>query len=143
MKNLSKLFITIIVLVMSFSCTKEDNPVPVTPPIISSVCNDMDVSKLTNKWWKNVKPSTQSVSYPSYYFNSNGKEHKQNPIDLTVSWNIGNWTLSCDTLKKFSPYSGNLTPNEVWIVVTLNDSMFSIKNLSPAISAGTIQTYRL
>lgn len=144
MNTLRILIISIAFVFWLSSCVKEEEtPTPIpTPPVVSNICNNLDVNKLTNKWWKNVKAPTQSVSYPSYYYNSNGKEHTQHQVDLTIQWNVGNWTLSCDTLRKFSPYSGNLTPNEVWLVITLNDSMLSVKNLSPAISAGTIQSYK-
>jgi hypothetical protein len=77
------LLLTLLVafIIVATSCKKDDD------------AGCIDKTLLINKWWYNVTPASGTTTYPSYYYNTNGRL-KSKDQDGTGELYIGTWTMT-------------------------------------------------
>jgi hypothetical protein len=88
-KNIVLLFVLLITIIFITTTCKKDDTTTGCP----------DKTMLVNKWWYNVVPAAGGISYPSFYYDNNGRL-KSKDQDGTDEGYVGTWTIinACDTL---------------------------------------------
>ena len=120
-KKVSKLCLYFTALFFISSCKKETST---SPTQNTSISNGIDVSKLVNKWWYNIKPPIQSGnitmgSYTSYKYNSDFTMEKKSQSEVYKGV-VGSWKISGDTL--------HLTDNTEQLAPTWKEKIIKLTN---------------